>query len=128
MGEFLGIAAEMRRFSEAEMPDTVTIRSYGPPTLDEGGGQVPGTPTETETVGRIAPLSSLALESERAGQLAQDAVEVLHVPLTAVVGGTDTIVVESARHLTTREYTVEELVPRGTFSVDQKILVKPVLA
>lgn len=125
MGLFTGVAAEMRRFSEAEMPDTVTIRSYAAPTVGEGGGQVPGAPTETGTNGRIAPLSSLSPETERMGQLAQDGVEVLHVPLTASVGGSDRIVVESARHGTTTEYTVEGVMPLGSFAVDRTVLVKP---
>lgn len=121
-----GTLAELQQMSEDTMPDTVTIERYGSPTADEGGGQVYPAPSTETTTGRISALSTLALEAERAGQLAQDGAEVLHVPLGMLVSGTDTVVVQSARFGGSQRYTVEEVIPLGSFSVDRKIIVKPV--
>lgn len=121
-----GTLSELQQMSEDTMPDTVTIERYAPPTASEGGGQVYGPPTTETTVGRIVASTTLALESELSGQVVQDGTEVLRVPLGTSVQGTDTIRVLSSRTGEETRYSVEDLVPLGSFSVDRKIIVKPV--
>lgn len=123
-----GTLADLQQMSEDTMPDTVTIERYAPPTASEGGGQVYGPPTTETTVGRLNTASQTQgdLEAERYGQVAQGDSSLLTVPMGTTVLGTDTIRVLSARTGVETRYTVEEVIPLGSFSVDRKIVVKPV--
>lgn len=120
------VLGTLQRTTESGMPDTVFIERPGADVEDEGGGRTEGPPTTTATVGRIGAMDSgTAQERERAGQVVQDGTEKLVVPMNTDVRGTDRVVVTSARHGTTTRYTVEQVVPLGTYSVHRTLIVKP---
>jgi hypothetical protein len=123
---FAGVVPELERFALGEMLDAVVIRRKGARTATAGGGSTYGAPTETDTVGRIAPLSKGTIERLSGDQLRQEGLEELHLPRTTNIQGADTVEVTSARHGTTQAYTVEGLVPLGTFAVERVALVKAV--
>lgn len=124
MSIFLGAIPQFQRFAEGEMLDAVTIKRKGARTATPRGGSTYGPDTETETLGRIAPLSKSTVERMTGEQLRQEGLEELHLPLGSDVIGADTVEVVSARHATTSQYTVEGVVPAGTFSVEVVVLVK----
>lgn len=122
------VLAQFKDMSEGMMPDTVTIERYGAPTVGTGGAVSYGAPTTETTMGRVSmpSVSQSEREAERYGQMVQDDTAEITVPMGTLVNPTDTLVVLSARHGTETRYTVEEVVPLGSHSVDRKILVKPV--
>lgn len=124
MGVVTRILPTLRRLTEAEMPDTVTIHRPGAATANEYGAMVPGADTDTETVGRIGPLDATDIEEIASGELRQVGLEKLTLPLDADIRGTDTVTVESLRHGTTVDYTVEGVARAGSFSVHRKAFVR----
>jgi hypothetical protein len=123
---FAGVVPELQAFAEGEMLDGVTIRRKGARTATALGGSSYGPDIETETVGRIAPLSKATVERLSGGQLRYEGLEELHLPRTTDIRSADTVAVTSVRHATTQAYTVEGLVPLATFAVDRVALVRAI--
>lgn len=121
-----GVLPRMEALSTGEMPDTVTIHRPGVATANEYGAMVPGSPAETLTTGRITALDASDVETLVSGEMQQSGLEKLTVPRDVDIRGTDTVTVESDRHGTTTVYTVEGLIPLGTFAVHRKVLVRRV--
>jgi hypothetical protein len=121
---FAGVVPELQAFAEGEMLDTVTIRRKGARTATALGGSSYGADTETQTVGRIGPLTKSTVERLSGGQMRQEGLEELHLPRATDMRSADTVVVTSERHATTQAYTVEGLVPLATFAVDRVALVR----
>lgn len=119
-----GVLPQVQAISEDEMLDTVTIRTSGAVTANSHGAMVPGTETVSTTKGRITALNANDVEHAVTGTLRLEGLEKLTVPLTAAITGKDTVKVVSARHRTTREYTVEGVLPASTFAVHRKVLVR----
>lgn len=122
-----GTLDTLRDLSEDAMPDTVTVISFGPVTSTTGGGKVAGSITETATIGRLSvgSLNQSDREAERAGQIRQAETVTLAIPATTIVSGTDMIRVASARYGETRTYTIEEVVPFGSYSVHRTLILTP---
>lgn len=118
------VLPSLQRLSEGEMPDTVTIHRPSAGPANEYGAMVPGADLGTETVGRIGPVEATDLEEVTSGELTQDGLEKLTLPLEADIRGSDTVTVESLRHGTTANYTVEGVAPPGSFSVHRKAFVR----
>jgi len=124
MGVVTRVLPTLQRITEAEMPDTVTIHRPGAPTSNAYGAEVPGVDTDTGTVGRIGAVEATDLEAITSGELTQDGLEKLTLPLDTDIRGTDTVTVASVRHGTTVNYTVEGVAPLGSFSVHRKAFVR----
>lgn len=125
MSIVLGVLPKVIALTEGEMPDTVTIHRPGAPTANEYGAMVPGADTDTVTKGRISQVGGTDHESDIAGEQRMQGWQSLTVPLAASVLVSDTVTVVSARHGTTKVYTIEELVPASSFAVHRKLIVRP---
>jgi hypothetical protein len=125
MGIFTGVAPQLQRLSEGEMPDTVTIHTPGAATANAGGAMVPGSPTDSTTKGRIQPLDLKDLEGIVGGETRTEGWQALFIPRAVAVVGSDTVTVVSARHGTTTDYTIEQVVPLQSFGVHRKLVVRP---
>lgn len=116
----------LKRLSESVMLDTVVIQRPGERVTRPGGGWAYGEPTEVVTQGKVGPLSKSSVERLQADIVKYAGMEELRIPLGVPVESDDTVVVQSARHGTTRAYTIEALVPLDTFSVNQTLILKSV--
>lgn len=123
-----GTMRMLEGISASAMLDSVYIS--GPSTRTRvdlpGGGweYVEGAGEPVATIGMIGPLSTETIERLQADRLEYAGLEQLEVPMDAVVGGDDTLYVTSARHGTTKEYSVEGVAPLGTYSVSRVVIVK----
>ena len=124
MSILTGVLPRIQSLSEGEMLDTVTIHRPGAATANAGGAMVASGNTDTSTVGRIGPVEATDVEEIVSGELRQDGLEKLTLPLGTDIKGTDTVTVVSARHGTTVNYTVEGVAPRSTFAVHRKAFVR----
>lgn len=105
------------------MPDTVTIHG-GAVTQSAYGGKTVGSGGDVSTKGRVSPLSK-DLETVVEGERRTEDWQTLTIPRGVAVTGEDTITVVSARNGTTTLYTVEQVVPRSSFAVHRKVIVRP---
>lgn len=106
------------------MPDAVTIHRATGYTANAGGAMVPNGTSDTDTVGRIGPVEQADVEEIVSGELRQDGLEKLVLPLDTTVLTTDRVTVVSARDSTSVEFTVEGVAPKGTFAVHRKVFVR----
>ncbi len=116
--------SQLRQMSEDTMPDTVIREIYPEPTADEGGGQVQGEPTLAVTMGRLS-VQRGSPEAERSGRMAQENELILSLPLSEEVETDERVQVISPRLGTSLWYTVEQVLPSGSFSVHRKVKLKP---
>lgn len=121
-----GVLPSLQALSEGEMPDTVTIHRPGAATANAGGAMVAAAGTEIATVGRVSPLSEQDREALVSGQVRTEGWQRLTIPRAVEIRGTDTVTVVSVRNGTTTEYTVEQVVPPGSFAVHHSALLRPV--
>jgi hypothetical protein len=119
MGVVARILPTLQRITEAEMPDTVTIYRPGEATANAGGAMVPGEDTEIETVGRVSSLSIEDREGIIGGEQRTEGWQQLTVPVDVSLQLTDQISVGATR------YSIEQVVPRSSFAVHRKALVRP---
>lgn len=112
--------------AQSVMLDTVIIEHQGARVSRPGGGWAFEEGTETTTVGKIGPLSDSAIERLQQDQIQYAGMEELRIPKDVVVSSSDTLTVQSARHGTTQAYTIEAVVPKSTFGVQQSLIVKAV--
>lgn len=119
-----GFLPRVQAISEGEMLDTVTIHRASAGTANEYGAIVAGSPSDVSTKGRISPLDANDLEGVFGGEARQDGLEKLTIPRTVAVDANDSLTVVSARQGTTRNYTVEGVLPLSTFGVHRKVLVR----
>lgn len=124
MSIIAGVLPKLQGISEGEMLDAVTIHRPGAATSNEYGAMVPGAASNVSTTGRISPVDATDLEAVSGGEIRQEGLEKLTVPRATDVRGSDTVTVVSARHGTTKHYTVEGVLPLSTFSVHRKVLVR----
>jgi len=119
------VLPQVQALSEGEMLDTVTIH---PATVSQSayGGKTTTEGSDVSTIGRVSPLSLKDLEGVIAGELRTEDWQTLTIPRDVGISGDDRVTVVSARNGTTTEYTVEQVVPRSTFAVHRKAIVRPV--
>jgi hypothetical protein len=125
MSILTGVLPSLQALSEGEMPDTVTIHRPGAATANAGGAMVPAGSSDISTVGRISTLSEQDRETLVSGQVRTEGWQRLTIPRAVEVRGTDTVTVASARNGTTTDYTVEQVVPSGSFAVHHSALLRP---
>lgn len=119
-----GTLDRIQALSEDTMPDTAVFRTPGGYTLNPSGSQVLQPATEVTTKGRLTALKG-SKEAERWGRLADENDFLLTIPAATAVTGTATVRVTSARFGTTKDYTIEQVAPLGSFSVHRELIVKP---
>jgi hypothetical protein len=114
----------LQAIMEGAMLDTVTITNPGTRVdLPNGAWKYEGE-TTVVTTGMIGPLSKNAIERFQADRVEYAGLEQLDVPRDTVVGRQSKVSVLSARHGTTRHYTVEGVTPLGTYDVNRSLVVK----
>lgn len=119
------VLPRMQAFSEGEMPDTVTVHRPGAGTPNEYGALVPGANADLAPVpGRLSVLDATDLERVIAGEMRQEGLLKLTLPLDSTIATKDTLTVVSARFGGSVDYTVESVVPLTSYSVDRKVLVR----
>lgn len=116
----------LKGLSESVMLDTVTLRRQGARITKPAGGWEYGAATDIVTQGKIGPVSKTAIERLQADNVKYSGMEELRIPLGVPASDDDSVVVQSARHSTTRTYTIEAVVPLDTFSVSQSLILKAV--
>lgn len=116
----------LRRIKEDAMLDTVTVETEGDTVILPSGGWTYTEGGAVTTKGMIGPLSKTAIERFQAERLEYTGLEQLDVPLSAEIDGVDKVTVLSARHGTTRQYTVEGVTPLSTYAVSRTAIVKAI--
>jgi hypothetical protein len=124
MSIIVPVLPQLQALTEGEMLDAVTIHRPGAATANPGGAMVQGAPTDGYTVGRVRPVDATDTEAIVSGQLRQDGLEKLTLPLGTSVDNADTVTVVSARHGTTVNYTVEGVARTSTLAVHLKVFVR----
>jgi hypothetical protein len=114
---------DFRLLSEDNMPDTCTIRTPGALVELDGGGWTTGAPTTATVACRLRPVREPD-EVEAAGKLQEQGLEVLTVPLDAVVTARAMMQHTSARDGAVTLFNVVGVVPLGSFAVHRKVLVQ----
>jgi hypothetical protein len=115
---------QIQTISEGEMLDAVTVHTAGAVSQDTYGGKVVAAGSDVTTVGRISPLDANDLEQIVEGERRQPGLMRLTLPRATTITADATVTVVSARHGTTRTYSVESVLPLSTFGVDRKVIVK----
>ncbi len=108
------------------MLDTVEIVSKGTRVTLPGGGWRFDPGATVTTIGMIGPLSKTAIEMFTADRVEYKGLEQIDVPKDTVVSSTAAINFTSARHGTTRKFTIEGVTPLDTYAVSRSLIVKAV--
>lgn len=121
-----GTLAEFKAMTESVMPDTAVFLTPGGRVATEGGGWTDAPVVASAAIPCRTAAAEKPAEVAIADRLQEKGLEILVVPLGTPATANATVRVTSARSGLTTTYTIAGVVPLGSYSVDQRFLIRKV--